>query len=56
LRTSRWAVSTHGQAGRPLASVLLAVEEDADLGAVADGADPVHALLERTALHVRRSV
>ena len=45
-----------GQARRPLASVLLAVEEDADLGAVADGADAVHALLERAALHVRRSV
>ena len=44
------------QAGGPLASVLLAVEEHADLGAVPNGADAVHALLERAARHVRRRV
>ena len=36
-----------GQAGRPLASVLLAEDEYARLGAVAVRADPVQVLLER---------
>ena len=40
----------------PLASVLLAVDEDADLRTVAHLADPQHLHLERPALHVRRRV
>ena len=40
------------QRRRPLAGVLLAVEEDADLLAVALLADPQHRVLERPALDV----
>jgi hypothetical protein len=40
----------------PLARVLLAVDEDADLGAVALLADPEHLHLERRAVDVRRGV
>ena len=43
------------QRRRPLAGVLLAVEEDADLLAVALLADPHHRVLERPALARARS-
>ena len=42
-----------GQRRRPLAGVLLAVEEHADLRAVTLLADPHHRVLERTARDVR---
>ena len=45
-----------GEAGGPLASVLLAEQEDARLGAVTVRADAVQVLLERTARDARGSV